>query len=395
VGLGRNRHPRWSVYQLMFDIIGLGNGLINVILLLVILVALVVIHEFGHFIVARRAGVTVHEFGIGFPPRALTYHHDKHGTAYTLNWLPIGGFVRMEGEEGESDDPNAFVHRRLPTRLAILLAGVGMNILLAFVIFTGIALFSDPISIAAIGQVTADSPAAQIGLQGGQQTGTDAAGNPTFDDSGDKIVAVNGQQFYVFDSIGLANDTPQGAYLRAHAGQQVSVTVQHPDGTQQTYDVTLRPADIAATQGALGVRFASLSTQDTQRPLVDAIATGAHRTVDAATLILRGLGDLVTNLANPPVSGPVGIVTTIGQVRSSLPPVFLIWFIGLLSANLAVVNALPFPPLDGGRVAVSLLQAVTGNRIGQAAERAVYFAGFMALMALLVWVTFNDIARIT
>src|SRR3954452_23581692 len=165
----------------MPDFVGLGNGLINVVLLLAILVGLVVIHEFGHFIVARRAGVRVHEFGIGFPPRALTYYRDKKGTAYTLNWLPIGGFVRMEGEEGESDDPHAFVRQRLPTRLTILLAGVGMNILLAFVIFTGIALFSDPVSTAVIGAVTPGSPAEQIGLQGGAQTDTDDQGNPIYD----------------------------------------------------------------------------------------------------------------------------------------------------------------------------------------------------------------------
>src|SRR3954452_7684164 len=176
----------------MFDFIGLGNGLINVVLLLAILVALVVIHEFAHFVVARRAGVRVHEFGIGFPPRALTYHRDKHGTAYTLNWLPIGGFVRMEGEEGESDDPRSFVRQKLPTRLTILLAGVGMNILLAFIIFTGIALLADPISIATIGGVSPGSPADQIGLQGGQQTGSDEQGNPIYDNSGDKIVAING-----------------------------------------------------------------------------------------------------------------------------------------------------------------------------------------------------------
>src|SRR5262245_17389971 len=126
----------------MPDLIGLGNGLIDVVLLLVILVVLVVIHEFGHFIVARRVGVTVHEFGIGFPPRALTFAKDKLGTIYTLNWLPIGGFVRMEGEEGESDDPRSFVRQKLPTRLAILLAGVTMNILLAFVLLTLIAGFA-------------------------------------------------------------------------------------------------------------------------------------------------------------------------------------------------------------------------------------------------------------
>ena len=377
----------------MFDFIGLGNGLINVVLLLVILVGLVVFHEFGHFLVARRAGVKVHEFGIGFPPKALTYHTDKKGTAYTLNWLPIGGFVRMEGEDGESDDPDSFVRKNLRTRLVILLAGVGMNILLAFLIFTGIALLADPVANVRVGHVQDNSPAASVGLVGGQQVGTDAQGNPTYDDSGDLIVAIDGHQFPIFDRIDQS--APSLAYLRDHAGQQVTLTVQSADGTQRDVTVTLRQPDDATQQGALGIIVQPQLVQGSiSHGVVDAIAIGARRTVDAATLILRGLGDLVSNLANPPVSGPVGIVGAIGQVRSSLPPVFLIWFIGLLSANLAVVNALPFPPLDGGRVAVSLIQAATGNRIGAAAERLVYLTGFLLLMALLVWVTYFDIQRL-
>ena len=376
----------------MFDFIGLGNGVINVVILLVILVGLVVIHEFGHFIVARRAGVTVHEFGIGFPPRALTYHTDKHGTMYTLNWLHIGGFVRMEGEDGESDDPNAFVHRRLRTRLTILLAGVGMNILLAFVIFTGIALLSDPVANVRVAQVQPNSPAASVGLVGGQPTGTDAQGNPTYDNSGDVITAIDGKLFPIFDQVD--QPTPSLAYLRAHAGQQVTLTIQSADGATRQVPVTLR---VPATpdQGTLGILVQPdlVQASITHDP-ISAVELGARRTVDAATLILRGLGDLVSNITNPQVSGPVGIVSDIGVVRSSLPPVYLIWFIGLLSANLAVVNVLPFPPLDGGRVAVSLIQAATGNRIGEAAERLVYLTGFVLLMALLAWVTYNDILRL-
>src|SRR5512141_3001475 len=125
-----------------FDI---TNNAINVILLFAFIVPLVVIHEAGHFIAARRAGVKVHEFGVGFPPRAKTLGKDKQGTIYTLNWLPIGGFVRLEGEEGESVDPRAFVNQRLRTRLVILLAGVTMNFVLAFLIFDFIALASDPV----------------------------------------------------------------------------------------------------------------------------------------------------------------------------------------------------------------------------------------------------------
>ncbi len=378
----------------MFDFIGLGNGLINVILLLVILVVLVVIHEWGHFIVARRAGVTVHEFGIGFPPRAKELGRDRKGTLYTLNWLPIGGFVKLEGEEGESDDPNSFVKQRLPTRLAILLAGVTMNILLAFVIFTGIAWFADPVANARIGFVQPGSPAEAAGLVGGVQTGTDADGNAIYDESGDTIVALDGNRFPIFDYSAAGVGIPHSGYLRERAGQAVTITVRHSDGTQEDVVATLRPADLAAEQGALGVRFVSLPTDEIQRGPVDAATTGFRRTLDAATIILRGLGDLIANITNPQVSGPVGIVDAIGQVRAELPPVFMLWFIGLLSANLAVVNALPFPPLDGGRVAVSLIQALTGGRISAAAERLAYLAGFILLMLLLVWITYFDIQRL-
>jgi len=373
---------------------GALNGVINIVLLLVILVVLVVIHEFGHFIVARRAKVRVHEFGIGFPPRARVLGRD-HETVYTLNWLPIGGFVRLEGEEGESDDPRAFVNQRLGTRLVILLAGVVMNMLIAFLLFSVIAGVADPLANARIGTVTSGSPAEQVGLTGAQQTGTDAEGRPVLDMSGDLIVAIDGQRFPVFDNIDLRNgETPQGVYLRQHAGREVTLTIRHIDGTVEDIPVTLRSPERAATEGALGVIFNEVPREDIQRDPADAVATGFRRTIDASTLILRGLRDLITDLSDPQVSGPVGIVGAVGVVRTELPPTFLFWLVGLLSANLAVINALPFPPMDGGRVAVSLLQAVSGNRISPALERAVYLTGFVLLMALLAWITFFDIQRL-
>jgi regulator of sigma E protease len=378
----------------MFDFTGLGNGLINVALLLIILIGLVLIHELGHFLVARRADVRVHEFGIGLPPRAKVLHQGPE-TVYTLNWLPIGGFVRLEGEEGQSADPRAFVNKGLATRVAVLLAGVSMNILLAFVIFALIAGFADPVANARIAFVTPDSPAAAVGLLGGNQIGTDAKGNPIYDETGDLIVAIDGQRFAVFDWSGGTGAVPQSVYLRSHAGQTVTLTIRHNDGTEESVPVTLRPAsEISATKGALGVGFNAVPTENVQHGAVDALVIGFRRTVDAATIILRGLGDLIGNIMNPSVSGPVGIVGAIGTVRTELPPVFLLWFIGLLSANLAVVNALPFPPLDGGRVAVALIQKLTGNRISVAAERLAYLTGFVMLMALLAWVTLFDILRL-
>jgi regulator of sigma E protease len=367
----------------------ISNSAINIVLLLVFLVPLVVIHELGHFIAARRAGVRVHEFGIGFPPRARVLSR-RGDTEYTLNWLPIGGFVRLEGEEGESDDPRAFVNQRLRTRLLILLAGVAMNFVLAFFIFGLIALFADPVMTVRVGGVQPGSPAEQAGLQPGHIIGQqqDAQGNtyPIYDQSGDLIVAIDGQRFLMFDSVGTA-DAPL-AYLRAHEGQQVTLTVRNAAGQERTVTTTLRVP--TGDQGALGITYLRFEEESATTDPLTAVSKGFWRTVDASTLILRGLGGLIVNVTNPPVSGPVGIVGAIGAVREQLPPVFLVWLFGLLSANLAVVNALPFPPLDGGRAAVGIIQALTNNRIGAAAERLVYLTGFVLLMALVVWLTLFD-----
>jgi regulator of sigma E protease len=161
--------------------------------------------------------------------------------------------------------------------------------------------------------------------------------------------------------------------------------------------VTLRSAaEGAAEQGALGIQAQALLYGDpVPRDPISAVGVGVTRTVDASTLILRGLGDLIVNIGDPQVSGPIGIVRIVGEVRQELPPVFLVWLVGLLSANLAVVNALPFPPMDGGRIAISLVQRLSGNRISAAAERLVYLTGFILLMALLVWISYFDLARST
>ena len=397
------------------------DGIINILILLVILVPLVLVHEFGHFVMARRAGVKVHEFGIGFPPRAAILYRGKE-TVYSLNWLPIGGFVRLEGEQGESVDSRAFVNQGLGTRLRILLAGVAVNFVLAWVIFTLIAMFADPVANVRIGAVLPDSPAERAGLLGGQIAGytrpqpiLDELGEdtgqtrefPIYDESGDLILAIDGQRFPVFDGIGADPDpatyrAPPLRYLVDHAGQTVVLTVRRPDGTVEDIEATLRtPQEVAQNLGALGVTILRpLPREDTQNNVVDSVAIGLRRTVEASTLILRAVAELVGSLlsegpgAAPPVAGPVGIVNIVGEVRTLLPPVYLIWLVGLLSANLAIINILPFPPMDGGRITMALVQAASRNRVSPAAERMVYLTGFVMLMALLVWVTAADVQRL-
>jgi regulator of sigma E protease len=394
------------------------DGVINILILLAVLVGLVLVHELGHFVLAKRAGVKVHEFGIGFPPRAAVLFR-RGETTYTLNWLPIGGFVRLEGEEGESVDSRAFVNQGLGTRLRILIAGVIVNFVLAWVIFTLIAMFAQPTWKVRLGQVLPDSPAAAAGLIGGAFVETidvpvpDVDGKPTgetvkvdvYDDSGELITAIDGKTFPVFEDMASA-DAADGRitpikYLADHPGETLVLSIEGTDGANRDVQVTLRTAaEIAQGLGALGFTLGTPDFGSQQNGLIESAGIGLKRTFETSTLILRGIGDLVVSIIEGPgeplqVAGPVGIVSVVGQVRESLPPVFLLFFVALLSANLAVINILPFPPMDGGRITMALVQAASGNRVSPAAERMVYLTGFVLLMMLLVWVTISDVSRLT
>jgi regulator of sigma E protease len=358
------------------------QGAVTLVLFFLILGSLVLVHELGHFVTARLAGVRVLEFGIGFPPRAKVLRA-KGETLYTLNWLPIGGFVKLEGEDGdEADDPRSFVRARLPTKLVILLAGVAMNLLTALVIFTAIAWLATPLIGLRFFVVQPDSPAAVAGLQ-----------------SGDAIVAIDGRQFEFFGEDQVLTT------LRSHPGETLVLTVENQAGVQRDVSVTLRSAsEIDDTHGPLGI--SSSDEQPFEFPVTytghdfpTAVGLGVSQTITWFGLILRGLGDLASSFASnptapPPVAGPVGIARQIGDVFFNFGPVITLYVAGILSANLALVNALPFPPLDGGRVFVILLKAVFGRRISLRAERLTYVAGFLFLFAFLIWVSGFDLIRI-
>ena len=375
------------------------NTALNLGTVLVVLVALVVAHEFGHFVMARLAGVRVLEFGIGLPPRALTYFRGRE-TAYTLNWLPLGGFVRLEGEDGDSSDPRSFSQKPLPVRTVILVAGVIMNFLVAWLIFSLIAGIADPtasIRVNAFAPPTASGqvgPAQAAGLTPAKVIGNDANG-PLYDDSGDVIVAIDGHTFAWFDA--GTGGAPDGGirYLREHAGQTVTLSVRHADGTVSDVQVTLNTPAVATEQGALGIRnYGFVPGASLQRGPLEALQVGFQRTVQASMLVLNALRDLVGNLTNPQVAGPIGIVNIVGQVRTQAPPIFLVYLIGLLSANLAVINILPIPPMDGGRVMVGFIKSLAGDRLSVDAERATYFIGFALLLAFIAWISYFDIQRL-
>jgi len=357
---------------------GFAQSLITVVLFVLILGVLVLIHELGHFVTARLAKVRVLEFGVGFPPRAKVLRN-RGETLYTLNWLPIGGFVKLEGEDGnEAEDPRSFAAQGLATRLLILVAGVVMNVVLSFAIFTGIALGGDPTIGFRVGTVQPDSPAAAAGLQ-----------------TGDVVASLDGRYRGAFEGTSLLED------LRASAGKTVRLGIEHPDGSQSEVSVTLRSqAQIDQDHGALGIErpAAATTSGSIQYGFGDAVRVGAQRTVDALGLIVDGLGQLGDSIVNrptepPPVAGPVGIATQIGDVFWQLGPIITLYVAGILSANLAVVNILPFPPLDGGRMLVITLKRVFGERISLRAERLTYVVGFVFLFAFLIWITGFDIVR--
>ncbi len=354
------------------------QAVITIVLFFAILGGLVVIHEIGHFVMARLAGVRVLEFGIGFPPRARVLR-SKGETLYTLNWLPIGGFVKLEGEDGDSaNDPRAFSAQSLPVRLTILVAGVVMNIVVAFAIFTGIVWLASPIVSARFDEVQPDSPAAGAGLR-----------------PGEAVAAVDGQRFQFFVGASIVE------VLRENAGQTVVLTVLSPDGASREVPVTLREASqIDENHGALGIAGIQngLDGGSTTNDLPTAIAAGASETARWMGLILGGLGSLVGSVAAdptapPPVSGPIGIATQIGDVFFQAGPIWTLFVAGILSANLAVVNILPFPPLDGGRMLMITLKSMFGTRISVRAEQMTYVVGFVFLFAFIIWVSGFDILR--
>jgi regulator of sigma E protease len=368
---------------------------ITIVLFVVILGSLVLIHELGHFVMARLAGVRVLEFGIGFPPRAKVLRASGE-TLYTLNWLPIGGFVKLEGEDGdEGNDPRSFVRARLPVKLIILVAGVAMNLIVSLLIFTLIAWLAAPVVGVKIPVVEAGSPAAAAGLH-----------------ADDAIVSVDGIRHDLFS-------LSQGDVLedlRQRLGQAVTLQIVHPDGQKADVSVTLRTADETRdpdgngplpAKGALGIRVADkdvgfpafFSGDYLQRDLPSAISLGTNETTRWFGVILGGLGDLVRQVATnptapPPVAGPVGIATQIADIFFGAGIVMTFYVAGILSANLALVNILPFPPLDGGRMLMIVLKAVFGTRISLRAERLTYLVGFVFLFGFLIWVTGFDIVRI-
>jgi len=266
--------------------------------------------------------------------------------------------------------------------MLILVAGVAMNVLLAFVIFTGIAWLASPYVGLRFHEVQPDSPAATAGLQ-----------------PGEAITAIDGERYQFITGPSALTG------LRDRAGQTVQLTLVDQAGHERVVPVTLRSAEeISPQKGALGISGTTTPFepyfygQYAQNDLTTAIRIGVDQTVRALGLIVGGLGALVSSVASdptaaPPVAGPVGIAVQIGDIFWNSGPILLLYVAAILSANLAVVNILPFPPLDGGRMLMITLKRFLGARMTVQAEQLTYMVGFVFLFGFIIWVTGFDIIR--
>ncbi|ADU51124.1 membrane-associated zinc metalloprotease [Thermaerobacter marianensis DSM 12885] len=330
---------------------------------------LIVIHELGHFWAAKRSGVLVHEFALGFGPRLAYVRRGE--TEYSLRLLPLGGFVRMAGmqpdEEGLEDvpPPRRFLGRPLGDRLKIIAAGPVMNVVLAVVLFTLVfAVIGVPVARPVVGEVVAGYPAAEAGLR-----------------PGDRIVAIDGQPVESWEQV---VEGIQGAGQRP-----VEITVRRGEATL-TVRVTPRPDPQRPGVGVVGIRP---QVETARTGVVEAVVRGAQATYQVAAGFVLALVHLITGQGGFDIIGPVGIGRQIGEAaRVGLSQVVLL--AAVLSANLALVNLLPIPALDGGRLLFLAVEAVRGRPVDPEQENLIHFVGFALLMLLAIVITYRDLLRL-
>lgn len=368
----------------------------TVLILILVLSFLVIIHELGHLFAALWARIKVEEFGLGYPPVARTLFTWKQ-IVFSLNWIPFGGFVRMSGEEAHAEGTLAqkkgeFYHATVWQRLVVVLAGATVNFLfgvLAFTItFSSIGI-PTPIQDARIGAVAENSPAAKSGLSEKQSVVGFVGKDGTF--------------------VATVNRTDVVTFVKAHRGETVTAVLKGPcervacDGAEQRTQVYIRTeAETPEKEGALGIIFQEAVLEF--YPWWEMPLRSSYYGVTQALLmgreIIAALGGLVTGLVTrgdvpSELAGPVGIVhqaQSMGLVQEGFLAVLS--FAGMLSINLAVMNVLPIPPLDGGKAFFTLLELVFSRKRLHLAEYWLNYSGYVFLMALIVLVTLRDVFRI-
>lgn len=428
--------------------------MLTVIVFIIILGVLIFVHELGHFVTARRNGIRASEFGFGFPPRIVGFqfltgkkHREKievesvrvektdikladneeiiqetitekmrkvdevvpvrkwriiwgnrdgdseremkdlsearenkyeGGTVYSINWIPLGGFVKIKGEGGEDkDDKDSFAGRPAWTRIRVLAAGVIMNFILAWLLIAVVFMIGAPVAIDSttagnpaskiqISEVISDSPASAMGLQ-----------------VGDEILKNN--NFKTLEEV--------QNYINSHKGQEIILQVKR--GNQILNLKGIPRVDAPAGQGALGVGLAE--TVVVRYSFFQAIWKGLTTMLNLILAMLLALYGILKHLimgqgVGADVAGPVGIAVLTKQV-TTLGLIYVLQFAALLSINLGIINILPIPALDGGRILFILIEKIKGSPVSQKTEQLFHTVGFILLIMLMILVTFRDVMK--
>lgn len=356
--------------------------LLIIALVILIFGFLVFIHELGHFVAARRNGVEVEEFGFGFPPRIVGKRFGK--TLYSINLLPLGGFVRMKGEDQDDSAAGSFGAASFWAKTKILLAGVTMNFIAAYIILVYLCLTGLPPVVAnqaSIGTATEAQPKQVMAIAIAKGSPAEAAGVR----QGDIVVSADGRSFTAAQD--LMN------FTKEKAGSQVQLKLAR-DGQER--EVTARLREPASDQGYLGVT--PFQTYAIKYGLVDSFLTAGAILGQLSWATLAAFGGLIAGLftsgqVSEQVAGPVGIVVLLSNVVN-LGVAYVLIFVASISISLAVINAMPLPALDGGRFAIIAVGKLLRRPLSPRVEGLVHTIGFVALIGLMVVVTYVDIGRL-
>ncbi|MEK7628756.1 MAG: M50 family metallopeptidase [Patescibacteria group bacterium] len=358
----------------------------SALLLIIILIVLIVVHEFGHFLAARLLGVTVEEFGVGYPPRAFTFGV-RGGTEYTLNWMPFGGFVRLRDENGTEEDAGrrigSFAQASRWRQALILIAGVVANAFFGWVLYTGGFMTGMPVEVSdategarlIVSEILPGSPAYRSGLA-----------------PGDEIKSMT-------DARGPAELTPQSvvAFVRERAGQELSI-VYVRDGTETQTTAIPVHAVLANAPGDPALGAGLLLIAEKRLPFFAAAKESFSHTWYAFSIVVSRLGSLVKDavFGNANITalvGPVGLASAVGDAAAhGLGQLFAL--AALVSINLAVINLIPIPALDGGRLFFVGIEAVMRKKIPMRIAHVANAVGFTLILVLMVLVTYGDIIRL-
>ena len=351
-----------------------------------------IVHETGHFIAARYFAVQIEEFGLGFPPRAVELHQSKDGVKWTLNWLPLGGFVKLKGEDGQfKQDSDSFGHKQPWKRIIILSAGVFMNVVLAFILLSigfGIGWPQDLTEKSVpdkfikeknimIAYIEPDSPADKAGIK---------AGDIIKNIDNQSFTALSNMQNFIKDKenlkVSIEIDRAGEIFKKEIIPQKIEFNIDS-DGKK-----TIEKIGIGVGLAEVGV---------VRYPVHLAFYLGAKNTVIYSVRIFQAFYNLIKDLIltrkiSPNVGGPVMIAALSGKA-AELGFIYIIQFIALLSLNLAIINILPLPALDGGRILFVIVEKFKGRAVSVNVETWIHMIGFWLLMLLMILITARDIAR--